>query len=73
MSLKLFALAAFGVWAVIVFLRFVMFPVGRKDGQPGPHNNWRKNTSTSNTSGWNESGEGYNGSCGGGESGGGGD
>ena len=42
---------------VVVALIYLFYRIGtrseRKD-RPGPHNNWRSDTSTSNSSGWRE-------------------
>ncbi len=65
MSVNLAVLSFFGVWALIVFLRLVIFPKSRED-QPGPHNNWRKNTRGSSDTSENSSVGGVGGfDCGG--------
>jgi hypothetical protein len=48
-----------------LLLKGLVFSQKSSSDKPGPHNNWRKNTSTIRNSSWNESGEGFNGNSGG--------
>lgn len=57
------------ITGVLGFAMFKLAGGGRREDAPGPHNNWRKNTSTTATSGWSESGQGSDVPTGSGEGG----
>ena len=47
-------LAILAVVALAVLAWKLVSSTKSSDRCPGPHNNWRKNTTTSGSSGWNE-------------------